>query len=207
MLVQGQILARGTAADSIIFTASSPQTGWKGIRFNDTPSSNDSSEFLYCILEYGDAYGNTPENSGGAIAAINYGKIIISHCSFFNNRALDLSLDPNPSGGAILLNTSSHIIKNCIFKNNESYAGGAILCYLGSNPKIENSVFISNVAHGADYAQGYGGAVCCFASSSPLIKNNTFSGNTVSNGGGAIAMVSQCNPIIDHNLIFGNTSE
>ncbi len=207
MWVQGQILARGTALDSIIFTAADPQTGWKGIRFDDTPSSNDSSEFVYCMFEHGDAYGDNPENSGGAIAAFNFGKILIDHCSFFNNKAIDISIHPIPMGGAISLINASPIIRNCLFKNNKSGAGGAIGCYLECIPEIENNIFTNNDAIWEGYAQGYGGAICCYVSCSPQIRNNTFTGNTAKNAGGAIAMVSQCNPTIDHNLIVGNTSE
>ena len=62
--VQGRLLAQGTVADTIIFTVgdtsgySDPDTtrgGWFGIRFNDTPLSNDSSKIEYCKLQYGKA--------------------------------------------------------------------------------------------------------------------------------------------------------
>ena len=56
--VQGQILAVGSEQDSIYFTAINHDEGWHGIRFDNTPATNDSSKFYYCSLKYGRATGN-----------------------------------------------------------------------------------------------------------------------------------------------------
>ena len=52
-LVMGRLLAVGTLADSITFTASNTSIGWLGIRFNNTLTTNDTSKFFYCIVKYG----------------------------------------------------------------------------------------------------------------------------------------------------------
>ena len=92
--VQGRLRAAGTETDSIIFTVadtngfSQPDTsgGWNGIRFIDTPQTNDSSRLEYCRLEYGKAIGDAwPLNSGGAMCVLNFGKISIDHCLFRYN--------------------------------------------------------------------------------------------------------------------------
>ena len=34
-----------------------PNGGWHGIRFEDTPTENDSSKIVFCKLEFGKAIG------------------------------------------------------------------------------------------------------------------------------------------------------
>ena len=94
MYVLGQILALGTESDSVVFTAADPDVGFRGIRFESpqTASRAQVSEFEYCIFEYGKVYGDNPDNCGGAIAAFDFSDIIIDHCLFRNNEALDNSI-------------------------------------------------------------------------------------------------------------------
>jgi hypothetical protein len=47
MHVQGQLLAIGTESDSITFIAGKQDLGFRSIRFEDTPLTNDSSKFVY----------------------------------------------------------------------------------------------------------------------------------------------------------------
>jgi predicted outer membrane repeat protein len=112
----------------------------------------------------------------------------------------------NSCGGAIVLWTGSPVIRNCAFINNKAYSGGAIFCYEGANPLIENNTFEKNRAIEDDYAQGYGGAICAFVYCDPTISKNTFTENYARNGGGALAFVQDCSPVIDHNLFFSDTA-
>ncbi len=153
-------------------------------------------------------YGDVPDNSGGAIAVLNFDKIVIDHCLFDQNRALDNTIDPNPSGGAIALDGSDLVIKNSTFQNNSSLSGAAILCYNPSTPVIENNLFKDNTAPDAGYwGTGYGGAISCYFYADPEIIGNIFYNNYAGNGGGAIGLVDKCDPYIDHNLIYNNTSD
>ena len=206
MFIQGQILAIGTETDSIIFTAADPLSGWKSIRFIDTPPGNDTSRFEYCVFEYGKAYGPHPDNSGGALAAVNYSKFIIDHCLFDHNEAMEVNIDI-PCGGAICLIASSPLIKNSTFTNNLAISAAAIICYDGSHPLIYNNVFTDNFADGNGlWGHGYGGAIGCYIDSDPQIINNTFSNNLADHGGGAISLVENCNATISYNLIYNNTA-
>ncbi|MCD4725629.1 MAG: right-handed parallel beta-helix repeat-containing protein [Bacteroidales bacterium] len=206
MFIQGQILAIGTETDSIIFTAADPLSGWKSIRFIDTPPGNDTSRFEYCVFEYGKAYGPHPDNSGGALAAVNYSKFIIDHCLFDHNEAMEVNIDI-PCGGAICLIASSPLIKNSTFTNNLAISAAAIICYDGSLPLIYNNVFTDNFADGNGlWGHGYGGAIGCYIDSNPQIINNTFSNNLADHGGGAISLVENCNATISYNLIYNNTA-
>lgn len=206
MWVEGQILAVGTESDSIIFTAADPLTGWKGVRFDSTLVTNDTSRFEYCVFEYGKANGLWPDNCGGAIVASVFSKFIVDHCLFDQNEAIDNSISPNPSGGAIALDGCSPRILNSRFTNNKSASGAAIVCAGGSLPEINNNLFTDNTAISYGYwGTGYGGAITIYLNSDPDIINNTFHDNHAPTGGGAIAMVDKCNPLIDHNLIYNNT--
>ncbi len=57
--VYGQLLAIGAEADSILFTATDPATGWAGLRFYDFDSTGQpASEVAYCRLEHGRVMGS-----------------------------------------------------------------------------------------------------------------------------------------------------
>jgi len=205
MWIEGRILALGTQADSIVFTATDPDVGFKSIRFSSTDPANDSSKFEYCLFEYGNVSGTWPDNCGGAIGAVNYSDFIINYCTFRDNRAVYPGGSLSPGGGAIALWNSSPGIKYCNFINNEALYGGAITI-LEADPVIEGNSFTGNRALLTGFGQGYGGAIGCYLYSDPVININSFSGNTAENGGGALAFVSGCNPLIDHNLFYQNTA-
>jgi len=200
--ILGQILALGTENDSILFTAADPETGFASIRFVETPEENDSSRFDHCIFRYGKVYGTDPDFCGGAIAVFNFSKVVVNHCLFEYNEAI--TPDPNsenePSGGAIAMEGSNMVIKNCTFKENKANGGGAILCFGGSNPTILGNLFYGNIAY------KYGGSIFCYLNSSPKIIDNIFRYNTAHMDGGAILLAENCNPDIEHNLIHHNTS-
>jgi len=197
MLIQGRILAEGTANDSIIFTAKYTFDGFNSIRFLDTPLGNDTSRFAYCEFSWGRVTGIFPDNCGGAIAALNYGKFIIDHCLFAHNKAIEGSA----YGGAIALWTSSPKIRNSTFTDNESKYGGAIDCYMGSEPDIHNNVFCGNKA------TFYGGAIFCINNSNPDILYNLLYENTAGVSGGAIDLDNNCSPDIINNTIVDNVSD
>ncbi len=198
-IVQGQIIAKGTEADSIVFTAKHPSIGWQSIRFIETPLTNDTSRFEYCVFEHGRVYDEWPDNCGGAIGAAFFGKIIIDHCLFDRNIAIiENPATGLPSGGAIALMESSPVIRNSKFICNESHYGGAICCYIESNPVIENNLFSWNYAH------TWGGAILCVVRSDPKISNNTFTLNQSFMYGGAILCGDSCSPQIEYNLFYSN---
>jgi hypothetical protein len=207
LYVYGQILAEGAENDSITFTAIDLVAGWKNIRFENTPTGNDTSRFEYCIFMHGKAFGPTPDNCGGAIAMINYGQVIIDHCLFTENEAMEYNGD-TPTGGAIALAGSSPLIRNCVFKNNMAYGAGALICYDGSHPIIKDNLFMNNSAHYFSvFGSGYGGAISCYIDSDPEIRGNIFSHNNADLGGGGLALVDNCSPIIENNIICKNNAD
>jgi hypothetical protein len=111
-----------------------------------------------------------------------------------------MSGDLYPGAGAVSLWTSSPVITNCTFRKNESMFGGAIFCYLGSNPLIDNNVFEGN---SSSY---WGGAIMCWDDSHPQISYNLFHSNNAGGYGGTIELLANCSPNILGNTIVGNES-
>lgn len=211
MVVLGRLLAIGTGTDSILFTVndttgfSKPDTslgGWYGIRFLDTPTSNDSSKISYCKLEYGKAVGPVWFlNAGGAICILQFGKVLISDCLIRNCTAgsttqeapiggglylfrSDVIVRNNTfvkntahSGGAIFFDESDAVFKDNVIKNNHAIYGGGIAIGATSNPTFAGDKILDNVA------ESHGGGVL-FSSSSVKFENLIVSGNSADWGGG-----------------------
>ncbi len=85
------------------------------------------------------------------------------------------------NGGGMLINNGA-VIKNCIFRNNETQNnknGAAIHCHYG-NFLIENSLFINNTS------TGNGGGIQAGDGVSVTLLNCTFANNKSNNPGGAV---------------------
>jgi hypothetical protein len=135
--VNGNIEAIGEESDTITFTRSNPLVKWNSMRIPGVFPDADSSIFNYCIFENGYANSAVPlaYNSGGAIKIGSFDKVRFSHCLFRNNLVNVYGSYP-PSGGALALWTASPLIENSTFYSNEAEDGGAIICFIGSNPII-----------------------------------------------------------------------
>ncbi|MDF2435721.1 MAG: hypothetical protein K0Q95_97 [Bacteroidota bacterium] len=191
LYVLGRILATGTVQDTITFTAANISTGWRGIRYENTTSTNDTSRFTYCKIQYGKATGTAPENDGGAFYFSNFSKAVISNCDI-------TKCSSNNNGGAICCSSASPVINdNNISYNNGGYDGGAIFCTYNSNPSIKNNIISHNTT------PAYGGGICCYYTS-PVIINNSIIYNTAGNGGGIAS--DSGNPTISENNILNNTA-
>lgn len=221
LLVLGKLKAKGTITDSITFTASNTSVGWRGIRFSNTSTSNDSSRIIFCKLQYGKATGSTPDDNGGALYLNSFSKVIISHsrinaCSA-NTKAGGIYLNAsNPiityntisyntvsgshDGGGIAIFASSPIISNNLICNNFSSDGGGI--YIESGTPVISSNTISNNTSSS------GGGINIF-DGNPTIYNNTISNNTSSNGAGinVMGVLMGGSPTISYNNIYGNVAQ
>ena len=195
--VQGRLLAEGTEQDSIYFTASNTEIGWNGIRFDNTPTTNDSTKIVHCILMNGIAEGYPPDLRGGAIFVRSFPKICISDSRFENNQALDSQYVggggyENGTGGAIsIFNNANILVRRTLFLMNEGYSGGAIYCS-GSQPTIINCNFFEN-----DAIQRGGGIATWEASIE--VRNCIFFMNSADEGG-AIHLRQQSESNIVNNI-------
>jgi len=182
--VKGRLLAIGTANQKIQFSPLSTTVGWKGVRFENTSSTNDSSKVVYCVFSGGRAVGGNSANdkSGGAIFMYNFSKLEISNSIFSNNYA-------SYYGGAIALEyKASPLIINCLIVNNTAAStGGGIDIYNQSHPKIINTTIAYN-------SSTNGGGIWV-SSSNPEISNSIFYGNSASNSSqiyGTVSSLSYC---------------
>ncbi|MBI4646044.1 MAG: T9SS type A sorting domain-containing protein [Bacteroidia bacterium] len=195
--VQGRLVAIGTVTDSITFTVrpDSIASGWHGIRFDGTSTTNDSSKLVYCNLQYGKATGSVNDKNGGAVFLNNFSKLLVANCYITNNRA-------SSNGGGICYFTSNPIITNNTICNNSAKFGGGIDCSY-SDPTITNNTISTNSTNSNS---SYGGGISCY-SSSPAICNNTISNNITEVYGGGIFCFSSspaiCNNTISNNSISG----
>jgi len=191
LYVLGQLLALGNVRDSITFTATDTANGWYGIRFDNTPETNDTSRLINCKLLYGKAAGTAPDNAGGALYFYEFSKAVVSNCRI-SNCATDFL------GGAIFCNYSSPIIRNNTISNNSSYLGGAISCYNSdSSHRISNNIISNNSAFS-------GGGI--YFNGNVSIRNNFISNNSATYGGGISCDNSTNNTNISNNILSNNSA-
>ncbi|MFC2111163.1 immunoglobulin domain-containing protein [Bacteroidota bacterium] len=185
--IKGRLLAIGTATNKITFTALNTSSGWSGIKFHQTPLSNDTSIIEYCILTYSKLnVGGTYDKQGGAIFCYQFSKLIIRNNIISNNYV-------SYYGGAISCwyYSSPKIINNVISNNTASSLGGGIFIYNGSSPDIINNTIVNNQG-----SQG-GGVIAYNSSCHPKIINCIVWGNTASSypqiGKSTYPIIQNCN--------------
>ena len=200
--VRGRLLAVGTASDTILFTVndtsgfSNPDTtlgGWFGIRFTDTPLTNDSSKIHYCKLQYGKTVA--PAYAGGALCVLNFDKLTVSNCRFQHNMAGGRELHV-PSAGAVFLAGSDVRCSETIFTHNRAFSGGAVQ-YQESDPVFIKCIFSSNRAIIA-------GAVSAGGNCNSTFINCTFINNQAEEHGGGIRFWVQSYHTLDNVTFTGN---
>jgi hypothetical protein len=165
--IDGRLLAVGTQNNFIEFTAFNQNQGWKGIRFESTSTSNDTSRIEYCKLQYGNASSTSGlDEYGGALFVSYFSKLVVRSNFFSNNQAVG-------DGGAICCyQLSSPKIINNVIVNNKGYRGGAIAIRNSSSPTIYNNTIANN-----ETSYSYGPGIYR-SSGSPVLKNNIIYGNT-----------------------------
>jgi len=207
--VQGRLLAVGTELDSIRFTIadttgfsnhSTPDGGWHGLRFDNTPTTNDSSKITYCHLEFGKAVGYEDNRFGGAIFVKNYSNLSIEKSLFKSCEAMSHLINnfAGKGGSIAVFDNSNIIVQNCYFKNNKSYYGGAIYCEY-SDPYVEDCFFVGNKSN-------FRGGGISFSYSNSIILNCTFFENSSTDYGsmGGGAYFHSCNDMKIIKCTFSN---
>jgi parallel beta helix pectate lyase-like protein len=180
--VNGRILATGDESNTITFTANNTTEGWLGLRFFNTPATNDSSKFVYCLIEYGNATDDNTgtevqDDMGGGLYIYNFSKIVVEKTEIANNKA-------ERYGGGIYIYYSDIIFKNCDINNNSiSYVswrlGGGGICNSGGEISLTNSIVSDN------YATHHGGGIYNINSNSKLSIYNSKIIRTTSFGRGS----------------------
>jgi len=134
LIVEGQLLAVGTAEAMIKFTSYDPEFSefdyWGGIEF--LGAAQDTSRIEYCIIE------NIDRRDGKGSMFLEYSLVNITNSQIRNNKA--------DTGGAISVNSSSvNITHNRIENNAASYGGGAIYISNNIDDRFTDSFIYKNV--------------------------------------------------------------
>ena len=142
------LMARGTAASPIEFTAWNKDSGWTGLRFVDSGSDDVLS---YCSI--------TLARKGAGLIPPN---------------AYSAGSPQDLKGGAIFCSSSDPTIENCRIANNVGDVGGAIYC-IESSPVISNTLIANNASLGG---RPRAGGLCCDDWGVPELRNCTIVRNS-----------------------------
>ncbi len=233
--VQGTLLAEGLANDSIVFTVTdtsgfynNTHTGWQGIQFASTLSTNDSSRLVYCIIEYGKSVSSSgpngdPDKSGGGLYIWGFSKIYlygieVRFCRayslgggiFITNQAPGVNVTLLYSkihhnaltgccwGGGIYAQGDFNLIGSQLTENSSGHGGGLYM-ESGENLVVGSSVISNNTA------AGYGGGIYLLDIDNAFFDNTLISNNSAINKGGGLYFESS-NAFILNNTITNNFS-
>ncbi len=201
MLVDGNLIARGTPSSRIIFTSNlaNPQPGdWGKVKFTDTSidaSFDGSGNYLsgsiiqYCLVEYGtgiEANSSSP---------------YIDNCSFTHNgHVLLAELASIGRSGTIdipMRVTNNSVISNLTYYgginlNNAYIYNNSVNNNTGTGITATNSLIVMNSVNN-NSGNVVGGGINAVNST---VTGNTVSGNTARTGGGMF---------VDNSVVTGNT--
>jgi predicted outer membrane repeat protein len=192
LMVDGELVAIGTATDSIYFTRHPGDSlhRWNGIHFSLT----SRGQLNYCVFEW----MNPSQNAGIQIACIatefehctfrrnlshtivllNDQAVGMVHCNFEHNGTLGQG---SPGGALYLSQNSSAWLWDCYFVYNGALDGGVIQANTGSFLSLDRCVFKNN------HAGIWGGAI--YGNSATIeAARCTFLGNRSQNGSHIMAV-------------------
>ncbi len=180
--VNGIFQAIGTSSDSILFTATVPdsQGYYEGFRFNANPQSNQSA-IKFARIYYAD-----------------YGMRCVDASPEISNSYLFKCLR------GIQLSSSNATIKNNVIERSYEYG---ITLTLGSSPLIEGNHLIKNNTRATSAMNQI--SIGLQGNNSPIIRNNIVEGGESTPTGGISLWVNGStafsNSIIEGNTIFNNS--
>jgi len=226
IFVEGQLVARGTADEPILFTRSG-SGNWNSIVFEENSVDavfEQVDEYVsgsiveYCTLEFGTRalhiHGSSPyvanstftdnfvpfsvDPMGGPAIVVDQGaEPRIRGNSFIDNEA-----EVATWGGAIFITASEPIIQDNLFTGNSSVYGGALTNDISASPIVGNT-FDENTT------VTKGGALCLVSGISAVL-NNTVTNNEAGSDGGGIHVCIDCYPhavpFVMDNTITDNIS-
>lgn len=187
LVVNGVLVAQGTAADPIVFTSAGkdPRPGdWAGIVLEQ--AHEKTSRISHALIEY-------------AVAGItgSYSTLRVENATIRNNHTgisalLELHgslFDSTISGntlGIVYYQSSAFQVEDCEISENRK---GGIGCTMGSSPRVRRSTITDNGERG----------IACIRGSSPLLEGNTIRGHQR-----GISVELQSKPLIIGNTITKN---
>ncbi len=187
-VVIGQLLAQGSSADSIVFTANNKDSGWHGLRFINSANSSLS----FCRIKYGKADGPTVQDScGGGIYCLN-SPVQLHNCGIDHNVA-------GKNGGGIYADNSNLTLNNCAINHNQAGQKGGGLC--STNSLISATVLSINRNEAED-----GGGIYTEGDLCPTVTEGSIELNMALNAGGGVYCNSPGGIIMHQGSINENRS-
>ena len=190
--VKGNLLARGTVADSIIFDQFDDKSSWHSIRIENVATGSDSTIFEYCRIAHTSYMsGDVTTNGGNAVLVKNFDKVRVSHCLIRNNKG-------GRGAGVYAENANIKINGNVIRNNSVAQYGAGIYVDAGS-PLIKGNRIEKN--YGSDGAGGI-----FLSASKSRVEDNIISYNSCYWGGAGIAIMNMSDCMLLRNVISYNES-
>jgi len=219
--IAGELIARGTEAEPIIFTSNqiSPAPGdWVNILFTDSSVDaiyDENGDYLsgsimqYCTVEYG---------GGSDIPAVKIADSspFVDHCTIKDN---------DNSGIYINAASESLVITNNTIQNNSAVQGGGIITIFATvsisgniitgNSAIEGGgilasqgdvTIISNAITGNSASSRGGGIDAGYYGGTTTIVNNIITNNSANSAGGGISTYHGTTSIINNTITNNSAS-
>lgn len=202
-----RLMARGTEADSVLFTVAdttgfhvfnSGRGGWNGIQMKNA----GASWFDYCRFQYGKAALDDSQD-GGALRITDCDKVEIKHSTLYCNFSRE-------HGGALNAEHSTVSLNGCYVSNNLTYSeiDTIYFMYGGGLRFINCDVELTEVAFRGNYGASAIGGALSTDSCTIAIDRCIFENNYGVNGAGLYMMRSYDRPCsITNSLFANNTSE
>jgi hypothetical protein len=137
--------------------------------------------------------GDLNASGGSGLFVTDTLVLYLINVRFLNNKGTN--------GGALYINNSTILMRDCRFEGNQAEFGGAIYIEApGSAPLFSLNTFVDNTALQS------GGAVYIREGSGTEISRNTFTGNQAGINGGGV-MIENCSPNFLENLLEENEAD
>ncbi len=202
LIVRGQLVARGTEADPIVFDGADAGDGkvqrWGSVVFED--SSTDAVLAAGEVYQSGSILEHCVLKNGTRGVKLNAASPFL-HLSTFQGNHYKSASTTDPIGGAAVYvgKDSTPWIVGCRFIDNsiEGAAPGGAVCVDYGDPIVKDNLFQGNSAI-------YGAGLATNFQASPIV-GNTFTGNQSTWEAGAVALVSS-QPAFLNNTVTDNTA-
>ena len=214
----GSLVARGTQASPILFTANQGSGNpWGYIQFSDGAVNAtfdgggnyvSGSILEHATVEYAGslnlyavrAIDSSPFVHASAVQNNAYGGIYVNGAGANAIRLAENTITSNTGVSGIFVQSTAgaQIADNTITNNPGSY-GGVYLDFSSGSALTGNTITNNSSSHS-------GGGVYLNYSSGSALTGNTITNNTSSGGGGGVALSSSGSSTLTGNIITGNTA-
>lgn len=200
LVVRGEIVARGTGENSIVFSGRDAGDGkqerWGSIVFEDT--SRDAEFQGVGVYQAGSILENCTLEHASKAVQLKASSPFLHRCTFRDNWYKAANTADIMGGSAVYVGEGSRPrIVGCTFRDNgtEGAAQGGAICVDSADPIIQDNLFEGNSAI-------YAGALVTNFMAAPIVGNQ-FTGNQAFWEGGAVALVSS-QPAFLNNRVTDN---